>query len=88
MWEEQFFLIESSDEQAARQEAENLAKRPERPYKNDKGELISWKFIKVDRVCAIAEQKLSSGVEVFSRFLRDSEAASLLKPFEELDPAD
>lgn len=50
--------------------------------------MISGKFIKVDRVCAIAEQKLSSGVEVFSRFLRDSEAASLLKPFEELDPAD
>jgi Domain of unknown function (DUF4288) len=83
LWEEQFFLIESDSEKLAFEKAEQLASRREAPYKNDKGELISWQFVKVDRVYSIAEEKLGSGVEVFSRFVRDSEAKSLMTPFEE-----
>lgn len=83
LWEEQFFLVESDDEKLAWKEAEKLATRREAPYKNDQGELISWKFVKVDRVYAIPDERLVSGVEVFSRFLRDSEAKSLMTPFEE-----
>ena len=83
LWEEQFFLLESDSEESARKEAEEIAKRPEAPYKNKNGELISWKFVKVDRVFAIAEEKLCNGVEIFSRFLRESEAKSLMTPFHE-----
>ena len=82
LWEEQFFLIESDNEKLAWNEAEKLASRREAPYKNKKGELISWQFVKVDQVYAIPDEKLGSGVEVFSRFLRDSEAKSLMTPFE------
>jgi len=84
LWEEQFFLIEAEDEWNARNEAEKLAGRPGAPYRNAKGELISWKFVKVDRVYPIPNERLGSGVEVFSRFLRDSEAKSLMTPFEEV----
>jgi hypothetical protein len=83
LWEEQFFLIESANEKLAWEEAEKLASHREAPYKNEKGELISWQFVKVDRLYAISEEKLRSGVEVFARFLRDSEAKSLMTPFEE-----
>lgn len=83
LWEEQFFLIESDSEELARKEVERIAKRPEAPYKNKKGELISWKFVRIDRVFAIAEEKLGHGVEVFCRFLRESEAKSLMTPFDE-----
>ena len=84
LWEEQFFLVEADDEKLAWNAAGKLASRREAPYKNDRGELISWQFVKVDRVYAIPDEKLGSGVEVFSRFLRDSEAKSLMTPFEEV----
>ena len=83
LWEEQFFLVEADDEKLAWKEAKKLATRREAPYKNDKGELISWQFVRVERVYPIPDERLISGVEVFSRFLRDSEAKSLMIPFEE-----
>jgi len=83
LWEEQFFLIQTDNESLALKEAERLAGRREAPYRNEKGELISWQFVKVDRVYAIPDEDLHSGMEVFSRFLRDSEAKSLMTPFEE-----
>lgn len=85
LWEEQLFLLQADEEQAALREAEEIATRPEPPYRNRKGELISWQFVKVDRVFRIAEEDLRSGVEVFSRFLRDSEAKSLMTPFEDAE---
>jgi len=83
LWEEQFFLLDSASEDQALKEAEKLGKRQEAPYRNEKGELISWQFVKVYRVYAIPDEELNSGTEVFSRFLRDSEAKSLMTPFEE-----
>jgi hypothetical protein len=84
LWEEQVFLIETDNEKLAWKEAEKLASHREAPYRNEKGELISWQFVKVDRVYAIPGDKLRGGVEVFARFLRDSEAKSLMTPFEEV----
>jgi hypothetical protein len=78
-------LLQSDDEEAALRQAQELATRPEAPYKNRNGDLISWQFVKVDRVYRIAEEELSSGVEVFSRFLRDSEAKSFMIPFEDVE---
>jgi hypothetical protein len=39
-------------------------------------------FDRVERIYAIEPESLADGTELFSRFLRDSEVASLLTPFE------
>jgi hypothetical protein len=46
-------------------------------------DLIIWTFEGVERVYAIEKDHLSSGVELFSRFLRDSEVTSMRTPFED-----
>ena len=42
----------------------------------------AWKFHQVEGVCLI-EDKIEDRVELFSRFLRQSEAESILTPFED-----
>lgn len=42
---------------------------------------VAWKFHQVESVCLI-EDNIEDGVELFSRFLRQSEAESILTPFE------
>lgn len=82
LWEEQFILIEAPDQQSAYREAFAIANRPRAPYKNKEGRSIHWRFVKVERVYEILDGTPLSGTEVFSRFLRDSEAKSLMVPFD------
>lgn len=87
LWEEQFVLVESVDEQQASKLVQERYGHDQAPYKNNKGDLIAWKFVAIERVYAIEQQTLNNGTEVFSRFLRDSEVQSLLTPFSE-EPTD
>jgi hypothetical protein len=81
LWEEVFLLIEAENENSARSKAERLARHDAAPYKNESGNLVSWKFEKVDRISPISDGQLRNGTELFSRFLRDSEVRSLMTPF-------
>jgi hypothetical protein len=85
LWEERFMLIKSANEQDARSQIEETCSQNQAAYKNNKGELISWKFVTVERVYPIDQDNLTSGTEVFSRFLRSSEAQSLMTPFAEAE---
>ena len=81
LWEEQLVLIEAGSEESARAEGLRRASQPRAAYKNNDGVTISWRFVKIDRIYEIGNEQLTNGTEIFSRFLRDSEARSLMTPF-------
>lgn len=85
LWEETIVLLQARDETDATVQAEQLGKSKEHEYEvaEPSRHLVKWKFVRVERVCSIDEEDLGSGTELFSRFLRSSEVASLLTPFGE-----
>jgi len=81
LWEELVILFQAISESDAEAKAAAYGQSHQHEYTNDEGTLIRWRFQKVERVCAIESTTLEDGTELFSRFLRDSEAQSLLVPF-------
>lgn len=82
LWEERIVLIEADDEDEAAEKAKILANEEGFEYENALGVMVKSKFECVERVYQISEP-LKDGCEIFSRFLRDSEARSLLTPFDD-----
>lgn len=82
LWEESIRLIQAATEEDAARRAEALGKRAEVEYKVT-DDNVRWTFVKVERVCEIDQQKLVDGIELFSRFLRNSEVESMSRPFED-----
>ena len=91
LWEEKILMIQASSEEEARHEAARIGKNSECEYDVADGKAghppgrLRWNFQAVERVICIEGQQLVSGTEVFNRFLRDSEAISLLTPFDEIE---
>lgn len=82
IWEERILLIGAESEAEARDKAEQIGNSSAQTYQVEDG-LVVWNFERIERVYAIEKEELSSGTEVFSRFLRDSEVTSLLTPFDD-----
>jgi hypothetical protein len=82
LWEERMFLVFADSEEDARVQAESIARKHELQYENADGVTVVSRFECVERVCSVSDE-LSNGCELFSRFLRDSEARSLLQPFDD-----
>lgn len=82
LWEERIILVDVEDEKEAAETATKLAVDHETSFKTTSGALVSWKFVQVERVFLI-DDNLSSGAELFSRFLRQSEVKSMLIPFDD-----
>ena len=80
LWEEHFSLIVADTADEARAKAEKLARSEEGTYEAANGSSVSWEFKTVSTVYQL-DGAPADGVEVFSRFLRDSEVQSLLTPF-------
>src|SRR5580704_2503565 len=80
LWEEHIFLISAEDAVDAKARAELLARREQCTYNNADGAKVSWEFKAISTVYQL-ENAPTDGSEVFSRFLKDSEAQSLLVPF-------
>jgi hypothetical protein len=83
LWQERIILLQGDDETAAMGKAETIGKAEEHEYRNAENQLVRWRFTRVERICQIEHSTLGDGTELFSRFLRDSEARSLLRPFED-----
>jgi Domain of unknown function (DUF4288) len=80
LWEDSIVLIEAASEEDALDKAKQIGKSAEHDYVSATDEHVSWAFVRVDSVCEIGSS-LSPGCELFSRFLRASEARSLLSRF-------
>lgn len=83
LWEERLLIFEATDEADAKEAGERAGKAGEHAYRIASGAKVAWVFDRVAAVRAIEDMSLTSGVEVFARFLRDAEARSLLTPFED-----
>ena len=80
IWEEQIVLVDADGESAAHQAAEQIAKAREHEYvTGDANGKLRWVFVGVERVCEVDGNRFETGVELFSRFMSDREAASLLE---------
>ncbi|HEY6351868.1 MAG TPA: DUF4288 domain-containing protein [Candidatus Angelobacter sp.] len=82
LWEEQIFLVDAESENDAKHKAELLAQRDECEYTVRNGSSLTWRFNCVSKVYKLPDEDIRDGVEIFSRFLKDSEAKSLLNPIE------
>lgn len=82
LWEESIVLIEALSAEDALGKAAESGKSGEHEYVSATDEHISWGLVRVERVFEIGDL-LSPGTELFSRFLRASEARSLLSRFDD-----
>ena len=80
-FEENIVLIKAPDEAAAMEEAEKIGRQGEHHYTSVTKDDIVVRFDRVLSVYQILHEELTNGVELFSRFLRQSEAESLQIPF-------
>ena len=83
LWESSIVLIESPTEEGVNQIAQNIGSDAQHEYISANGDVVRWTFERIERIYEIEAERLQSGVEVFSCFLRDSEVKSLLTPFDD-----
>ena len=69
--EESIRVVRADSEALAWQRAEEVGRHNEHSYRNDAGELVSWRFVRVAEVQDLCEDVLADGVEVFSRMTAD-----------------
>ena len=82
LWEERIILVSAIDEIEAEEKAKKSIVTNEWEFTVSDSVKVTWKFHQVESVCLI-EDNIEDGVELFSRFLRQSEAESILTPFED-----
>lgn len=91
LWEDSIVLINAESEEIARLKARQFGKAREVSYVVDADDTISVVFQCVERVylvtdfievAGVKDLVGADGVEVFSRFLREEEALSLMMPFD------
>lgn len=82
VWEEVLIFVQSESESGALAHADQIGnERSGVTYSTDGGE-VNWTYVKVERVVPMEEGELLDGQELFSRYLRVSEAMSILEPFD------
>jgi hypothetical protein len=88
LWEERIIVINAVNEQAAKTEGLRVGKLEEHGYsvasrESHSDNSVKWSFVQIERVCEIEGDVLVNGLEVFTRYLRNSEVESLLTPFDQ-----
>ena len=83
LWEERIIILHAESKDDATAQAHQIGVEGETSYEAREGDLVNWTFSRVERILEVESKSLSSGTEVFSRFLRASEVASLLTSFED-----
>ncbi|RAI99410.1 uncharacterized protein DUF4288 [Chitinophaga skermanii] len=73
-FDEQLRLISANNKQEAWLKANEIGKQEQYAFKNQKQELVEWRFINVPELQALAE--LSDGIELYSRVEEPHDANS------------
>lgn len=81
LWEDKIVLVEAEGVEFAKVKAEAIGRAEEHEYRAENDHLVRWRFDRVERVCQIDSESLRDGIELFSRFLKDSEVRSMLQAF-------
>jgi len=79
LWEEHLFLVEADNADDAKTKAGKVARSQECSYVSADGSKVTWRFERIWKVHEL-DSKPTDGVEVFSRFLKESEVQSILSP--------
>jgi hypothetical protein len=77
IWEEVVVLVQASSQDNAEKIASEFAKSREVEYDVAAGDRVFWIFDSISGICEVEQEEIQSGIEIFSRFLRDSEVASM-----------
>lgn len=80
LWEERILLVSALSEEEAINKANKYCDE-DYSYKVESGATVYWSLYKVDRAYLIDE--LEDGAELFSRFIKEQEALSLLTSFDD-----
>jgi hypothetical protein len=83
IWEERHVLLSADTVESARQMASAIAAGPSVSYVGQDKDQVEWRFRQIERIYEIEQAELRSGVEIFSRFLKATEAKSLLTKFQD-----
>ncbi|MHC1730201.1 MAG: DUF4288 domain-containing protein [Syntrophobacteraceae bacterium] len=80
IWEESIRLIEAGTWEDALDKAKDIGDNGKPIHIAEPRDGVAWKFVQVESIFEILGEPLTNGSEIFSRFLRDSEVKSILKP--------
>jgi len=89
LWLQQIYLVQSDSEVNATKKVIEVVRNQESEYlaedggPNEKLGIVEWKYVAIERVITIERDYVHDCSEVYWRYLRDSEAQSLLKPFDD-----
>ena len=84
LWEEVIFLVNANDETDAEDKIRNKLMNENCEYLAQSGETIKWEFDSILMTYEILSDQIADGTELFSRFLKKEEVASLKTPFDDL----
>jgi hypothetical protein len=82
LWEERIILLAADDEEGATADATKIGNDGEATFAVSPTDEVTWRFVGVERVHMLDVDAIGPGMEVFSRFLRRSEAESLMTPLD------
>jgi len=85
LFEDRILLIEAEDSSQARANVERLGVGDQPEYRNQYGNLVSWRLVDVLDVRALREERPGDGSEVFWSFLSREEVDQLRKWQEPFD---
>lgn len=80
IWEESIRLIEADNWELALEKAKDIGDYKKLGFIAESDNGVNWEFVQVESIFEIRNESLADGAEIFSRFLRDSEAKSILRP--------
>ena len=85
LYEESFVLLTAESDEEAGEKAAEYGKQQETSYRNENGDLVTWKLKHVVDVRKVEDATFDDGSELYSRFFRNYDAYRSFEPLTEED---